>query len=162
MQNLAGLFYQGLRWPPFHLVYAIWYLKGCLVPPVDDVFAEFKGFSCFPVSGHFPYSRDFVVSLFQDTLTFQKCLETWKTTKSFEKIIIVKDFVVIPVYRHFLDSKVSRNRKTTKPLEKDHFFQGIFLFLHTFDHKKMSRNMRNNKVPWINDFLKGLCRFSYF
>ena len=49
----------------------------------------FKGFCPFPVSRHFPYSRDFVVSLFQDTLNF---LETEKTIKSFEKIIISKRF----------------------------------------------------------------------
>ena len=50
----------------------------------------FKGFVV--VSRHFPYSKDFVVSLFPNTINLQKCLETGKTTKSFEKIIIVKGF----------------------------------------------------------------------
>ena len=72
------------------------HLKGCSVPRVRHFFADakdfviflfpdsfriqrilpfscfwtlsvFKGFCPFPVSRHFPYSRDFVVSLFPDT-----------------------------------------------------------------------------------------------
>ena len=41
--------------PPCHI-------QGHSVPPVSNVFAEFKGFCRFPVSRHFPYSRDFVLS----------------------------------------------------------------------------------------------------
>ena len=99
----------------------------------------FKGFCCFPVSRHFPYSRDFGVSLFSDTLTFQKCWKQEKQPNPLRKSLLSRDFVISPVYRHFLDSKVSRNRKTTKLLEKIHKIQGIFLFLDTFDYKKKCR-----------------------
>ena len=136
-------------------------------------FLDQKNFAVFPVSRHFSYSREFVVSLFPDTLTFQKCLETGKTTKSFQKIIMFKgfchfsclktlpgfksvwkqekrpnplrkslfsrDFVISPVYRHFLDSKVSRNRKTTKPFEKIIIFKGFSCFWTFLITKKMSK-----------------------
>ena len=68
------------------------YARDFVFSPVFRCFPFSRDFAASPVSGHFPYSRDFVVSLFLDTLTFQKCLETGKTTKSFEKIIIVKEF----------------------------------------------------------------------
>ena len=64
-------------------------IQGILSFPCFWTFSVFKGFCRFPVSRHFLYSRDFVVSLFQDTLNF---LETEKTIKSFEKIIISKRF----------------------------------------------------------------------
>ena len=121
----------------------------------------FKGFCFFPVSRRFPYSRDFGVSLFPDTLTFQKCLETGKTTKSIEKIIIVEGFCHFSCFRHFLDSKGSRNKNDQTPW-KNHYFLGFFLFLDNFFTKKMSRNMINNKVAWINDFPKGFCHFFCF
>ena len=96
----------------------------------------FKGFCRFPVSGHFPYSRD------------------WK-------IIIVKGFCHFSCFRHFLDSKGSRNKNDQTPW-KNHYFLGFFLFLDNFFTKKMSRNMINNKVAWINDFPKGFCHFFCF
>ena len=98
------------------------HLKGCMVPRVStsrfwtkrillfslflDTFSCSKDFavSLFPDTFHnqgilsFPcfwtlsIFKSFFVSLFPDTLNFQKYLETGKTTKSFEKIIIVKGF----------------------------------------------------------------------
>ena len=85
----------------------------------------FKGFCRFPVFGHFPYSRDFVVSLFPDTLTFQKCLETEKRPIPLKKSLFSRDFVISPVYRPFLDSKESRNRKRPNPLKKSSFSRNI-------------------------------------
>ena len=76
----------------FSLFLDIFRVQRILLFPCFQTLFVFKGFCCFPVSRHFPYSRDFGVSLFPDTLTFQKCLETGKTTKSIEKIIIVKGF----------------------------------------------------------------------
>ena len=55
-------------------------------------FSYSKDFSVFPVSRHFLYPKDFAVVLFLDTFPFEKCLETGKTTKSVEKIIIFKGF----------------------------------------------------------------------
>ena len=51
-----------------------------------------------------------------------------KPTNSREIITFSKDFVISPVSRHFLYSKVSRNSKTTKSLEIM-TFQEILLFL---------------------------------
>ena len=85
------------------------------------------------------YSRDFVVFLFLDTFWIQKCLETEKRPNSLKKIIVFKGFYRFPVSRHFLDSKVARNRKRTKFLEQNNNIQGIlsfFLFLVAFWIKK--------------------------
>ena len=76
----------------FSLFPDIFCVQRILLFPCFQTLSVFKEFFRFPVSGHFPYSRDLGVSLFLDILTFQKCLETGKTTKSFEKIIIVKEF----------------------------------------------------------------------
>ena len=64
------------------------YSKDLVVFPVSR---HFSGRSVPPCAGRFSLTKDFVIFLFPDT--FQ---------------------VISPVYRHFLDSKVSRNRKTTK------------------------------------------------
>ena len=66
--------------------------RSYIAPRQSVTFLDQRDFAVFPVSRHFTYSRDFGVSLFPDTLIFQKCLETGKTTKSIEKIIIVKGF----------------------------------------------------------------------
>ena len=68
--------------------------------PASDTFLDHKGFCRFPVSRHFPYS-----------VTHFRCPHQtlfWTT----------RDFVVSPVSRHFACFKVSRNRKTTKSIEK--------------------------------------------
>ena len=52
--------------------------KGIWRFPVSKHFPYSRDFVFFPVSRHFPYSRDFVVSLFLDTFPFQKGLETGK------------------------------------------------------------------------------------
>ena len=33
----------------------------------------------------------------------------------------------------------------------------VFLFLDTFEYNKMSRNRRNDKIPWESHLFKGLC-----
>ena len=38
----------------------------------------------------------------------------------------------------------------------------VFLFLDTFEYNKMSRNRRNDKIPWESHLFKGLCCFSCF
>ena len=96
--------------------------------PRESRFCWCKGFCRFPVSRHFPYSRDFVVSLFPNTLNFQKCLETGKRLNPLRKSLFSRDIVISPVYRQFLDSKVSRNRIATKPLEKIIIFKGFSCF----------------------------------
>ena len=47
---------------------------------------DHKEFCCFPVYRHFPYS---------------KVSKNRETTKSLEKVIISRDFVISPVSRHF-------------------------------------------------------------
>ena len=108
----------------FSLFPDIFCVQRILLFPCFQTLSVFKEFFRFPVSGHFPYSRDLGVSLFLDILTFQKCLETGKTTKS----LLSRNFVIFPVYSHFLNSKVSRNRKTTKALEKIIIFKGFSYF----------------------------------
>ena len=52
----------------------------------------------------------------------------WNEIFSSKILVFWKDLVVSPVSRHFPCPKVSRNRKTTKSLENNDFFQGILLF----------------------------------
>ena len=51
----------------------------------------FKGFCCFPVSGHFPYSRDFAVFLFPDTFRIQGIL----SFSRFQTLSVISDPRVI-------------------------------------------------------------------
>ena len=86
-----------------------------------------------------------------------------KTTKPLEKIIIFKGFSCF--WTLLITKKMSKTWETTISLEKKRLAQDIMaflLFLDTFLLQKMSRNMRNYKVPWINDFLKVFCRFICF
>ena len=55
-----------------------------------------------------------------------------------------RGFVISPVYRHFLDSKVSRNRKTTKSLEKWWFSKNFPVSRHIL-LQKMSRKWETTK-----------------
>ena len=121
----------------------------------------------FPVSGHFPFSRDFFVSRFTYTLNFQKCLETEKRPNPLRQSLFSRDFVISPLYRHFLDSKVSGNRKNDQILWENYYFQEILSFplsLDTFDYKKMSKNMRNNNIAWRRKkyLAKGILLFLQF
>ena len=135
----------------------------------------FKGFCRFPVSRHFKFSGNWknnqilwenhnfqeILSflLFRDTFWIQKCLETDKRPNPLKKIII------FPVSRHFwLQKNAEKHEKQQYPLKKracSRYFVVSPVSRH-FLLQKMSRNMRHNKVPWINDFLKGFCRFSCF
>ena len=77
------------------------HLKGRSVPRVSGWrFLDHKGLCRFPVSRHFPYSV---------TLIWAPC--EWR-------FWITKGFCRFPVSRYFFNSKVSRNRKRTKSLEK--------------------------------------------
>ena len=114
----------------------------------------------FPVSNHFnfskvsgnrknnqiPWKNDYcqgILSflLFIDTFWIQKCLETEKRPNPLKKSLFSRDFVISPVSRHFLNSKVSRNWKTTKSLENNVSRQYWIC--------KVSRNRRNDQIPWI-------------
>ena len=100
-----------------------------LLFPCFQTLLVFKGFCFFPVSRRFPYSRDFGVSLFPDTLTFQKCLETGKTTKSIEKIIIVKGFCHFSCLQTLSGFKsVQKQVKRPNPLKIMFFFKGFGCF----------------------------------
>ena len=81
-----------------------------------------------------------------------------------------RDFVVSPVSIHFPYSKVSRNRKTTKSLEKSHYkiteseivsrdFVASPASRH-FPHSKVSRNRKKSLEKVI--IFKGFCCFSCF
>ena len=79
-------------------------------------------------------------------------------------MIIVKGFCHFPVYRHFLDSKVSRNRKTTKSLEKKHYFQGnwlFYLFLDTALYGKCLETVKRQN-PLKISFFQGIWSFLLF
>ena len=105
----------------------------------------FKGFCRFPVSRHFPYSRDFVVSLFLDTFHIQgifafPCFQTLKLFKSvrkqekqpnlLRKSLLSRDFVISPVSRHFpysrdfIVSLVSRHF----PYSRDFVISAVFFW----------------------------------
>ena len=75
-----------------------------------------------------------------------------------------RDFVISPVYRHFLDSKVSRNRKTTKSLEKKTLFSRDLVVLPVSRHffvRKVSRNSQTTKSLEIMTF-QGILLFLLF
>ena len=81
--------------------------------------------------------------LFIDTFWIQKCLETGKIWESF----FSRDFVISPVYKHFLDSKVSGNRKNDQILWENHYFQGILSFLLFIDTFCIQKCLETEKRP---------------
>ena len=98
----------------------------------------------------FSCSKDFAVSLFQDTFCVQRIL----LFPCFWTLSVFKGFWRFPVSRHLNFSKVSGNRKNNQILWENHYCQGILSFLlfidsrHFWLQKKMPRNMRNNNIPW--------------
>ena len=116
------------------------HLKGCSVPRVSDVFIHIKEFCRFPVSGHFPYSRDFVVSLFPDSFRIQRIL----SFSCFQTLSVFKGFCQFPVSRFFLYSK--------------DFV--VFLFPDTFRIQDIlsfscfqtCSLFKNEKIPWLSPF----------
>ena len=102
---------------------------------------------------HFPLF-EIIANVSIYNFKYVKCPETAKETKSHEKILFLF---------HFLIRRVFRNRRKDKNPWKYWNFQGIFLFLlflDTFEYGKcletgettkyleVSRNKRNNKIPW--------------
>ena len=79
----------------------------------------FKGLGYFSVSGHFWIQK----------LSINRRNEQILWAKS----LFSRDFVISPVYRHFLDSKVSRKRENSKILWT----------------RKMSRNREHSKILLI-------------
>ena len=103
----------------------------------------FKGFCRFPVSGHFPYSRDFIVSLFLDTFHIQGIL----SFPCFQTLSVFKGFCRFPFSRHFKFSKVSGNRKNNQILWENHYCQGILSFLLFIDTFWIQKCLETEKRP---------------
>ena len=59
------------------------------------------------------------------------------------------------------DARLGRIVQELEEMEKVMAFV-VFLFHDTFKYSKMSRNRRNDKIPWEIQILNGLCCFSRF
>ena len=97
------------------------HLKGRSVPRVSHVFLITKDFAVFPFLDTFRIQRILLFSLFLDTFRIQR----------------------IWLFSLFLDTfpfqRCLETGKTTKSLEKKHYFQGIWLFYlfpDTFESRK--------------------------
>ena len=130
----------------------------CCFPCFETLFV-FKGFYCFPCFWTLFVFKGFCCFAWYWTLQLFKSV--WKQEKRpnpLKKWLLSRDFVISPVYRHFLDSKVSRKRENSKILWT----------------RKMSRNRENSKIlliqkTWITRgtnrpfrCLEGILLFSLF
>ena len=76
-----------------------------------------------------------------------------KPTKSLEKSLFSRDFVISPVSRHFLDSKVSRNRKKHQIPWKNHYY---FKNSKNLVVSPVSRHFPYSKVSGNSETTKSL------
>ena len=75
-----------------------------------------------------------------------------------------KNFFVIPVFTHFLCSKVSRNTKRQSHLKKVIISRDFVVFPVSshFPYSKVSKNRKTTKSRGKSHFFKGFCRFFCF
>ena len=115
--------------------------------------------------------------MFLDIFCNKKCIETGETPKYLEQAIFFRGYCCFSCLRHFFETEkqqkiiifkefscfstscvsfdyknVKKHEKQQNPL-KSHYFKGFcrFTVSRHFWIQKVSRNRRNDKIPWIHD-----------